>query len=119
LGSIIVGVVVSQDVWLSIGALQSFLAITAFYYSMANYRAPALMLKIGLPMGAVGVLIPLILASGDTEVIQQLPHGLGIGGLIIAAIFFGIAISRQRLALRAVSGLLCSFFTAAVKFLAV
>jgi hypothetical protein len=39
---------------------------------------------------------------------------VGVGGLIIAAIFLGIAISRQRLALRVVSGLLCSFFTAAV-----
>lgn len=114
LGSIILGTVVSEDVWLSIGALQSFLALTAFYYFLVNYQSPALIFKIALPAIAAGLLIVLILLSISDTILREPIHGLHLGILIFISILLGIGIFSQRIGLRAAIGIISSFFIALV-----
>lgn len=108
LGSIILGTVVSEDVWLSMGALQSFLALTAFYYSIVNHQSPALIFKIALPAVAAGLLIILILNIVSDSIIMGSIHGLHLGILIFISIILGIGIFSRRLALRAAIGVISS-----------
>lgn len=112
LGSVILGTVVSEDVWLSVGALQSFLALTAFYYSLVNYHSPALIFRIALPAVAAGLLIILILVPVSDNIIAGPIHGLHLGILIFISIILGIGIFSQRLALRAAIGVISSSFIA-------
>ncbi len=114
--SVIVGIVVSPDRWLSMGALQSFLVLTAVYYSVVNYPAPARVLKIGFPIAIVALLVFLILISMrmQADTLTKFPSGLGIGIFIVAAVAFGVAVFRQRLVLRVLSVLLGSALTAVV-----
>ncbi len=112
--SVILGIVVSPDRRVGVGALQSFLVLTAAYYSLVNYPAPVRMLKIGFPFAIAGLIAFFIIAPIQANRAADFPSGLGIGAFIVAAIAIGVVVFRQRLVLRVISGLFASALIAVV-----
>jgi hypothetical protein len=108
LAGIIIGLSVSKDFALSLGALQSFLAVAAFYYSVINYPRPAALMKWGLGVAILGLVIASVFALAGS--FSPVPHGLGIALVIFAAMAAGIAIFGRRTITRVLSGLLGSAF---------
>jgi hypothetical protein len=58
----LVGLCVSPNLGVSVGALYSLLASTAFYYSVANYPRPEKLVKWGLPLLAIALFTATFLA---------------------------------------------------------
>jgi hypothetical protein len=62
LGGALIGLWVSPDFSLSLGAFQSLLAVSLVYYSVVNYPRPALLLKWALPLSALALAVATLLA---------------------------------------------------------
>lgn len=105
LGGMIVGIAVSEQFDVSLGAFQTFLAATAFYYSVSNYSKPSRLIMIGLPLALVGAIIASVFAAKWVFGDNQVPHGLGIALAIMGAISICITIFARQIIQRMVSGL--------------
>lgn len=103
LGSMILGIVVSEEFGISLGAFQTFLAATAFYCSMVNYSRPSLLLKVGLSSAALGGAIAMAYAAAWYPSDTQVPHGLGMVLVVIGVIALGIAVFSRGFILRSIS----------------
>jgi len=61
-----IGVCVSPDFEISLGAFQSLLAATLVYYSFCNYRRPGTLLKVALPFAGCSILVAALVAFSST-----------------------------------------------------
>lgn len=119
-----VGLIVSPESGLSLGAFQSTLALLLFYYSWVNHpRLPSVMkslIILGL-LAALGQVIfvaverPGRLTTPDS--LEPTYHGLALALVIVAAILFGVAIFGKRTRTRIASGLICLALLGTVSFL--
>jgi hypothetical protein len=96
----LVGLIVSPDFSLSLGAFQCILAITLFYYSWVNYPRLATLMKCLIPLGLLAVLvtIPFVIDGTGTH------HGIALSLLIVAAILTGIAIFSRDTVIKIATG---------------
>ncbi|MFC2017872.1 hypothetical protein ACFLTQ_01025 [Chloroflexota bacterium] len=104
LGAIIVGMVVSDHFSTSLGAFQTFLGVTAFYYSVTNYSKLLWLVKIGLLLTVVGAIISLAFVVKWSSEDITIPHGLGIVLAIFAAIALGITVFNKKTIHRVAGG---------------
>ncbi len=120
----LVGLIVSPDFALSLGAFQCILAVSLFYYSWVNYLHLASLMKGLLFLGFLSLLLVSLLAPVELPHPSSQPnlmigqfHGLALSLLIGAIIFTGMAIFGRGTAVRVASGLICLFFYVEVLFL--
>ncbi len=109
----LVGLIVSPDFSLSLGAFQCILAFTLYYHSWVNYPRLATLMKCLIPLGLLAVLvtIPFVINGTGTH------HGIALSLLIVAAISTGIAIFGRGTTLRIATGFISVFCYLAVFFL--
>jgi hypothetical protein len=107
---IIVGVSVSDHLAVSIGALQTFLAMSALYYAIINHHRYVDLIKWGLGIVFLGTVIGtvIILPLDLSSAYHFNLYYLGVWLAIVAAIAIGI-VGRGAL-IRTISALLCSAF---------
>jgi hypothetical protein len=104
---IIVGLSLSEHFAISLGAFQTFLAMSALYYTIINYHHPANLMRGRGTITVLGLIIALALVFCALH--SHLYHA-GIGLAIIAAIALGIVIFSGSTIPRLVSALICSAF---------
>lgn len=109
---VIVGVSVSDHLAVSLGALQTFLAMSAFYYVIINHHRYVDLIKWGLGIVILGTVIGviIILPLDLSSAYHFNLYYLGVWLAIVAAIAIGIAIFARGTLIRAISALLCSAF---------
>jgi hypothetical protein len=109
---VIVGVSVSDHLAVSLGALQTFLAMSALYYAIINHRRYVDLIKWGLGIVVLGTVIGtvIILPLDLSSAYHFNLYYLGIWLAIVAAIAIGIAIFSRGVLIRTISALLCSAF---------
>lgn len=110
----LVGLIISPDWSISLGAFQCVLASSLFYYSWVSYPRIATLMKWLIPIGISSVLLLAISsiiersrAITTTDSLNPTYHGLALSMLIVAAIFSGVALFGKEKATRVFGGLVC------------
>ncbi len=102
----IVGVEVSEHFAISFGAFQTFLAMSAFYYSIVNYPFPAGLVNWRVGIAVLGQIMILALVARGAFGLHV--YHLSIGFAIVAAMAAGIAIFNRRPLTQVISAVICS-----------
>ena len=123
----VVGLIVSPDLSLSLGAFQCILVNLLFYYAWVNHPQLATMTRWLMIAGLLCVLVVVLLFRFGTPYISSQPgfaiggtgthHGVALCLVITAALFTGIAVFRKGAAVRLVAVAICLSFYIAVFFL--
>jgi len=116
----LVGLCISNDRTISLGAFQCMLALSLFYYSWSTYPHPAILLKWFIPLGTLGVLGAFLLALFDLPHLSSQPnfvlggtgthHGLAVSLIIVMAILAGITAFGKTTRLRLLVAAICLLF---------
>jgi hypothetical protein len=116
LAGALMGMLVSADVHLSLGAFQSCLAVTLLYYSLVNHPKPGTVLKWGFILLILLTLLSFLLGlSGALPPTSDSPdiahcHGMTLTLAIIVVVLAGIALFGKRKRLRIGAGLFFLLF---------
>ena len=116
----LVGLCISPDHTISLGAFQCMLALSLFYYSWSNYPHPAILLKWLIPPCILGVLVAFLLALFDLPHLSSQPnfvlggtgthHGLAVSLIIVIAILAGITAFGRTTRVRLLVAAICLLF---------
>ncbi|MFC1925901.1 O-antigen ligase family protein [Chloroflexota bacterium] len=103
IGGVVMGMVVSEHFDISLGAFQTSLAMTAFYYSVVNYSKPFWLIHVGMLLAVVGTFIASIVAINWANAGVDVPHGIGIALVLIGAIIISAYIFARQIIFRVAS----------------
>ena len=116
----LVGLCISPDHTISLGAFQCMLALSLLYYSWSNYPHPAILLKCLIPLCTLGILVAFLLALFDLPHLSSQPnfvlggtgthHGLAVSLIIVIAILAGITAFGRTTRVRLLVAAICLLF---------
>lgn len=116
----LVGLCISPDYAISLGAFQCMLALSLLYYSWSNYPHPAIMLKWLIPFCTLGILAAFLLTLFNLPHLSSQPnlvlggagthHGLAVSLIITIAILVGITAFGKNTRVRLVVAAICLLF---------